>query len=138
MYFYCLISGSSCEVRLEVLVDKTCVASLDASNHVLDDILVLHLTGGKDFFVSFNQTCNIYYKIVLFHCVQSYTFDTLLLILNMKLPILLEKFSLTESESCTTDILINLKIWVHFTSSCTCSYIFSVFLRFRNFCNTCK
>nr|XP_022289390.1 inositol polyphosphate 5-phosphatase OCRL-1-like isoform X1 [Crassostrea virginica] len=46
--------GSSCEVRLEVLVDKTCVASLDASNHVLDDILVLHLTGGKDFFITVN------------------------------------------------------------------------------------
>uniref|UniRef100_K1PPR7 Type II inositol-1,4,5-trisphosphate 5-phosphatase n=1 Tax=Magallana gigas TaxID=29159 RepID=K1PPR7_MAGGI len=45
--------GSSCEIRLEVLVDKSCVATLDASNHVLDDILVLHLTGGKDFFVSF-------------------------------------------------------------------------------------
>lgn len=47
------VPGCSCEIRLEVLVDKSCVATLDASNHVLDDILVLHLTGGKDFFVSF-------------------------------------------------------------------------------------
>lgn len=46
--------GSSCEIRLEVLVDKSCVATLDASNHVLDDILVLHLTGGKDFFITVN------------------------------------------------------------------------------------
>ena len=75
MYFYCLISGSSCEVRLEVLVDKTCVASLDASNHVLDDILVLHLTGGKDFFVSFNKTYNLNYKIVfLTFCLIVYVY----------------------------------------------------------------
>ncbi|XP_056015071.1 inositol polyphosphate 5-phosphatase OCRL-like isoform X2 [Ostrea edulis] len=46
--------GSSCEIRIEVLVDKSCVASLNASNHVLDDILVLHLNGGKDFFVTVN------------------------------------------------------------------------------------
>ncbi|XP_061195086.1 inositol polyphosphate 5-phosphatase OCRL-like [Saccostrea echinata] len=46
--------GSSCEIHLDVLVEKTCVAALDASNHVLDDILVLHLNGGKDFFVTVN------------------------------------------------------------------------------------
>ena len=45
--------GLSCDVRLEVYVDKSTVGSLSGDHNRLEDILVLHLHGGKDIFVSF-------------------------------------------------------------------------------------
>ena len=46
--------GLSCDVQLEVYVDKNTVGSLNSGKDNLEDILVLHLHGGKDIFVSFN------------------------------------------------------------------------------------
>ncbi|KAK3098461.1 hypothetical protein FSP39_019707 [Pinctada imbricata] len=45
--------GDKCEVQLEVYVDKSSVAHLNSGMDQIDDILVLHLAGGKDFFISF-------------------------------------------------------------------------------------
>ena len=47
-----LITGCSCEVQIEVYVEKSSVASLNNSTDQIDDILVLHLHEGKDFFIS--------------------------------------------------------------------------------------
>lgn len=44
-----ITEGSSCEVQMDVLVDETCVATLNALKRV--DIVVLHLYGGKDLFI---------------------------------------------------------------------------------------
>lgn len=41
---------------MDVLVDETCVATLNALKRV--DIVVLHLYGGKDLFVSFRKIFN--------------------------------------------------------------------------------
>lgn len=53
IFSWYFVLGFSCEIRLEVLVDKFCVAIFDVLNYVLDDILVLYFIGGKDFFVFF-------------------------------------------------------------------------------------
>ncbi|GFS13828.1 inositol polyphosphate 5-phosphatase OCRL-1-like [Elysia marginata] len=46
-------AGHCCEVTVEVYVDKSSVARLNAGEEKMEDILVLHLNGGKDSFVSF-------------------------------------------------------------------------------------
>ncbi|RUS72880.1 hypothetical protein EGW08_019354 [Elysia chlorotica] len=45
-------AGACCEVTVEVYVDKSCVAKLNAGEEKMEDILVLHLTGGKDSFIT--------------------------------------------------------------------------------------
>ncbi|KAK3580413.1 hypothetical protein CHS0354_012436 [Potamilus streckersoni] len=45
--------GDSMEVAIEIYVDKKTVGKLNSGEDKLDDILVLHLHGGKDFFISF-------------------------------------------------------------------------------------
>ena len=47
-----MVTGEHCEVQLEVYVDKMTAPDLNTSRKKLDDILVLHLEGGKDLFVS--------------------------------------------------------------------------------------
>lgn len=45
--------GDSCEISLEVFVDKDSAFKLNSGKEKMEDILVLHLHGGKDFFISF-------------------------------------------------------------------------------------
>ena len=45
--------GDSCEISLEVFVDKDTAFKLNSGEEKIEDILVLHLHGGKDFFISF-------------------------------------------------------------------------------------
>lgn len=52
-------SGVCCEVQIEVYVDKSTAAKLNSGEEKLEDILVLHLTNGKDSFVSF------YYSVLV-------------------------------------------------------------------------
>ncbi|XP_041351900.1 inositol polyphosphate 5-phosphatase OCRL-like [Gigantopelta aegis] len=47
-----LLPGESCEIAFEVYVDKTTAADLNKGIEQLEDILVLHLAGGKDFFMT--------------------------------------------------------------------------------------
>ncbi|OQV19290.1 Inositol polyphosphate 5-phosphatase OCRL-1 [Hypsibius exemplaris] len=47
-----LSQGDVCYVELQVYVDKRTVAGLTSGATTLDDILVLHLDGGKDFFIT--------------------------------------------------------------------------------------
>ncbi|XP_076445234.1 inositol polyphosphate 5-phosphatase OCRL-like isoform X2 [Babylonia areolata] len=44
--------GLSCDVQLEVYVDKNTVGFLNSGRDNLEDILVLHLHGGKDIFIT--------------------------------------------------------------------------------------
>lgn len=44
--------GKSCEINLSVYVDKKSAANLNSGEDKIEDILVLHLHGGKDFFIS--------------------------------------------------------------------------------------
>ncbi|KAK7463225.1 hypothetical protein BaRGS_00038210, partial [Batillaria attramentaria] len=44
--------GLSCDVQVEVYVDKSTVTSLNCGKDNLEDILVLHLHGGKDIFIT--------------------------------------------------------------------------------------
>ncbi|XP_076077644.1 inositol polyphosphate 5-phosphatase OCRL-like isoform X1 [Mytilus galloprovincialis] len=44
--------GKSCEINISVYVDKKSAAVLNSGEDKLEDILVLHLNGGKDFFIS--------------------------------------------------------------------------------------
>ncbi|KAL8583253.1 hypothetical protein ACOMHN_043088 [Nucella lapillus] len=44
--------GLSCDVQLEVYVDKSTVGCLNSGTGNLEDILVLHLHGGKDIFIT--------------------------------------------------------------------------------------
>lgn len=47
-------SGDKCDVALEVLVDKRTASQLNSGADKLYDILVLHLEGGKDLFITIN------------------------------------------------------------------------------------
>lgn len=47
-----LYIGEKCDVSLEVLVDKQTAAQLNSGADQLYDILVLHLDGGKDLFIT--------------------------------------------------------------------------------------
>lgn len=46
------ISGEKCDVKLEVFVDKRSASKLNCGEDKLYDILVLHLEGGKDIFIT--------------------------------------------------------------------------------------
>ena len=48
------LTGDSCEISLEVFVDKDTAFKLNSGEEKIEDILVLHLHGGKDFFISFH------------------------------------------------------------------------------------
>ncbi|XP_053397394.1 inositol polyphosphate 5-phosphatase OCRL-like [Mercenaria mercenaria] len=43
--------GDSCEISLEVTVDKTLAYRFNCGHEKIEDILVMHLHGGKDFFI---------------------------------------------------------------------------------------
>lgn len=45
-------SDDQASIQLEVYVDKRTASQLNSGKEKIDDILVLHLEGGKDFFVS--------------------------------------------------------------------------------------
>lgn len=47
-----MLSGSTKQVRLTVYVDKESARAMNSGDEKIEDILVLHLEGGKDFFVS--------------------------------------------------------------------------------------
>lgn len=61
MELFIFLSEEEVTVALTVYIDTEMVAGFTKSTHKLEDILVLHLEGGKDFFVSivgdFLQTC---------------------------------------------------------------------------------
>ena len=46
--------GSTKHVKIIVFVDKESARVMNSGEEKLEDILVLHLEGGKDFFVSFS------------------------------------------------------------------------------------
>jgi phosphatidylinositol-bisphosphatase len=47
-----LVPGESLEIKFNVLIDKSIAPSFKLGEQKLDDILILHLENGKDFFVS--------------------------------------------------------------------------------------
>ncbi|CAL1542649.1 unnamed protein product [Lymnaea stagnalis] len=47
-----ILSGICCEIQIEVYVDKMTAAKLNSGEEKLEDILVLHLSGGKDSFIT--------------------------------------------------------------------------------------
>jgi len=47
------LADDKASVDLELYVNKTTAPGLNSGKDRLEDILVLHLQGGKDFFVSF-------------------------------------------------------------------------------------
>lgn len=49
-YFWFL--GEKCDIKLEVYVDKKTACKLNSGEDKLYDILVLHLEGGKDIFIT--------------------------------------------------------------------------------------
>lgn len=46
------VSGEHVELNFEVYVKENSVAALSCGRDRIEDILILHLEGGKDFFVS--------------------------------------------------------------------------------------
>lgn len=44
--------GEKCDIKLEVYVDKKTACKLNSGEDKLYDILVLHLEGGKDIFIT--------------------------------------------------------------------------------------
>ena len=57
-YSFCSFAWAGCtkQVRLTVNVDKESARAMNSGDEKLEDILVLHLEGGKDFFVSLEFT----------------------------------------------------------------------------------
>jgi hypothetical protein len=52
MLIHCNRAGDKCDVYLEVYVDKKSAYKLNSGEDKLYDILVLHLEGGKDIFIT--------------------------------------------------------------------------------------
>lgn len=55
-YKKCIFSNETCEIQFKVLINKTSACKLNAGTDKLYDILVLHLYGGKDIFITVNGT----------------------------------------------------------------------------------
>lgn len=51
-YRKCIHPGETCNINLKVLVNKTSACKMNAGSDKLYDILVLHLYGGKDIFIT--------------------------------------------------------------------------------------
>jgi len=51
--FVLSLTGNRCEIQLKVYVDDGPVGKLSSGEDKIEDILVLHLQRGKDFFISF-------------------------------------------------------------------------------------
>lgn len=49
---FAMIAGDKCDVKLEIYVDKRSAHDLNSGKDRLYDILVLHLEGGKDIFIT--------------------------------------------------------------------------------------
>ena len=56
LQYYCL--GEKCEVNIEIHVDKRTAHLLNSGKDKLYDILVLHLLGGKDIFITVSVVRN--------------------------------------------------------------------------------
>ena len=60
-------------LNITIHVDEHTTAQLNSGTDAIDDILVLHLEGGKDFFVSFYYICLFVFLfldwILVFLCV---------------------------------------------------------------------
>lgn len=56
-----LSTGEKCDVKLEIYVDKRSACELNSSeDNKLYDILVLHLEGGKDIFITVTGKLKFY------------------------------------------------------------------------------
>lgn len=55
-YFGFIEPGEKCDVKLKILVDKRSACKLNSGEDKLYDILVLHLEGGKDIFITVTGT----------------------------------------------------------------------------------
>lgn len=57
-----LLAGEKCDIKLEVFVDKKSAFKLNNGEDKLYDILVLHLEGGKDIFITVTGTVHYLQK----------------------------------------------------------------------------
>ena len=71
MQYICVL-GEKCEVTLEVYVDKKTACLLNSGQDKLDDILVLHLLGGKDLFITVGFTLRSYRDCTVGFTLRSY------------------------------------------------------------------
>lgn len=56
------MTGEKCDIKLEVFVDKKSAFKLNSGEDKLYDILVLHLEGGKDIFITVTGTLHYLYQ----------------------------------------------------------------------------
>lgn len=75
-YKKCISADEACEIQLKVLINKTSACKMNAGTDKLYDILVLHLYGGKDIFITVNGT----YQRSCFGC-------SIEVLVNLNLPI---------------------------------------------------
>lgn len=54
--------GEKCDIKLEVYIDKKTACKLNSGEDKLYDILVLHLEGGKDIFITVTGMLYIKYS----------------------------------------------------------------------------
>lgn len=52
LFIFFFFVGEKCDIKLEVYVDKKTACKLNSGEDKLYDILVLHLEGGKDIFIT--------------------------------------------------------------------------------------
>ncbi|XP_038207935.1 type II inositol 1,4,5-trisphosphate 5-phosphatase [Zerene cesonia] len=75
-YKKCICADETCEIQLKVLINKTSACKMNAGTDKLYDILVLHLYGGKDIFITVNGT----YQRSCFGC-------SIEVLVNLNMPI---------------------------------------------------
>lgn len=72
----CMLPGEKCDVKLEVFVNKKSAFKLNSGEDKLYDILVLHLEGGKDIFITVN---GVYEKSTFGTSIET--------LINLKMPV---------------------------------------------------
>lgn len=61
-FLFCSHIGEKCDIKLEVYVDKKTACKLNSGEDKLYDILVLHLEGGKDIFITVTGMSHVKYS----------------------------------------------------------------------------
>lgn len=72
------LTGEKCDIKLEVFVDKKSAFKLNSGEDKLYDILVLHLEGGKDIFITVTGTLHCLYQTCLQGLVFAVCFNVMI------------------------------------------------------------
>uniref|UniRef100_A0A8D8YIL8 Type II inositol 1,4,5-trisphosphate 5-phosphatase n=1 Tax=Cacopsylla melanoneura TaxID=428564 RepID=A0A8D8YIL8_9HEMI len=106
-YMGFILPGEKCDVKLEVYVDKRCASKMNSGQDKVYDILVLHLEGGKDLFITVQGT----YERSVFGCSIETLVHLNVPLREISLGKLIELERSKDSSSVTSTYSVPKEIW---------------------------